>query len=143
MQGGSCFKWRRSAQCLQRCFFSAYNRRQTKGAQVLSRFLVNGVYFSVGARKPRKNCGSHIDASHSRQPLVKGERLVRYEVNAVMPDCSFDRAGPNLFSSPRCFVVFPHGGNIAPQFSGQFNKTVVVRVILGAIAIYAIVAVLG
>ena len=28
---------------------------------------------------------SHIDASHSRQPLVKGERLVRYEVNAVMP----------------------------------------------------------
>ncbi len=35
-------------------------------------------------RMPRKNCGSHIDASHSRQPLVKGERLVRYEVNAVM-----------------------------------------------------------
>jgi len=32
----------------------------------------------------RKNFGSHIDASHSRQPLVKGERLVRYEVNAVM-----------------------------------------------------------
>ena len=31
-----------------------------------------------------KNCISHIDASHSRQPLVKGERLVRYEVNAVM-----------------------------------------------------------
>lgn len=30
-----------------------------------------------------KNCESHIDASHSRQPLVKGERLVRYEVNAV------------------------------------------------------------
>ena len=34
--------------------------------------------------KPRKNSGSHIDASHSRQPLVKGERLVRNEVNAVM-----------------------------------------------------------
>jgi hypothetical protein len=32
----------------------------------------------------RKNFGSHIDASHSRQPLVKGERLVRNEVNAVM-----------------------------------------------------------
>ena len=32
----------------------------------------------------RKNWGSHIDASHSRQPLVKGERLVRYEVNAVI-----------------------------------------------------------
>ena len=35
--------------------------------------------------KPRKNCGIHIAAFLSRQPLVKGERLVRYEVNAVMP----------------------------------------------------------
>ena len=34
--------------------------------------------------RPRKNYESHIDASLSRQPLVKGERLVRYEVNAVM-----------------------------------------------------------
>ena len=32
----------------------------------------------------RKNWESHIDAPHSRQPLVKGERLVRYEVNAVI-----------------------------------------------------------
>ena len=40
----------------------------------------------VGDQGPRKNSGSHIDASHSRQPLVKGERLVRYEVNAVMPE---------------------------------------------------------
>ena len=39
---------------------------------------------NVGSQSPRKNLGSHIDASHSRQPLVKGERLVRYEVNAVM-----------------------------------------------------------
>ena len=38
----------------------------------------------VGSQSSRKNSGSHIDASHSRQPLVKGERLVRYEVNAVM-----------------------------------------------------------
>ena len=38
----------------------------------------------VGDQGPRKNSNSHIDASHSRQPLVKGERLVRYEVNAVM-----------------------------------------------------------
>ena len=38
----------------------------------------------VGDLGPRKNSGSHIDASHSRQPLVKGERLVRYEVNPVM-----------------------------------------------------------
>ena len=38
---------------------------------------------TVGAQ-PRKNLESHIDASLSRQPLVKGERLVRFEVNAVM-----------------------------------------------------------
>ena len=38
----------------------------------------------VGDQSPRKNLNSHIDASHSRQPLVKGERLVRCEVNAVM-----------------------------------------------------------
>ena len=41
-------------------------------------------WHNVGAQGPRKNSGSHIDASHSRQPLVKGERLVRYEVNAVI-----------------------------------------------------------
>ena len=39
---------------------------------------------NVGDQGPLKNLGSHIDASHSRQPLVKGERLVRYEVNAVI-----------------------------------------------------------
>ena len=38
----------------------------------------------LGHTCPHKNSESHIDASHSRQPLVKGERLVRYEVNAVM-----------------------------------------------------------
>ena len=38
----------------------------------------------LGTRSPRKNSISHIDASLSRQPLVKGERLVRNEVNAVM-----------------------------------------------------------
>ena len=40
---------------------------------------------SIGTQGAHKNSESHIDASHSRQPLVKGERLVRYEVNAVMP----------------------------------------------------------
>ena len=39
---------------------------------------------NVGAHGLRKNSKSHIDASHSLQPLVKDERLVRYEVNAVM-----------------------------------------------------------
>ena len=45
---------------------------------------VNHRTLMVGALQLRKNWGSHIDASHSRQPLVKGERLVRHEVNAVM-----------------------------------------------------------
>jgi len=38
----------------------------------------------LGHTCPRKNSEGHIDASHARQPLVKGGRLVRYEVNAVM-----------------------------------------------------------
>ena len=42
------------------------------------------VELNVGILRSLKHLGSHIDASHSRQPLVKGERLVRYEVNAVM-----------------------------------------------------------
>ena len=37
-------------------------------------------YFPFPATKSQ----IHIDVSHSRQPLVKGERLVRYEVNTVM-----------------------------------------------------------
>ena len=49
----------------------------------------------VGSQGPRKNLGSHIDASHSRQPLVKGERLVRYEVNAVM----LERTGASLLDT--------------------------------------------
>ena len=39
---------------------------------------------SQGWDYPLKNNGSHIDASLSRQPLVKGERLVRAEMNAVI-----------------------------------------------------------
>ena len=40
------------------------------------------IFPKVEATSLFKNMGSHIDASHSRQPLVKGEKLVRYEVNA-------------------------------------------------------------
>jgi hypothetical protein len=47
---------------------------------------------TVGALQLRKNSISHIDASHSRQPLVKGERLVRYEVNAVMQEFGLQAA---------------------------------------------------
>jgi hypothetical protein len=42
------------------------------------------VVFDHWGTRPRKNSEIHIDVSHSRQPLVKGERLVRYEVNTVM-----------------------------------------------------------
>ena len=34
--------------------------------------------------KARKNSEIRIDAPLSRQPLVKGERLVRFEVSAAM-----------------------------------------------------------
>ena len=33
---------------------------------------------------PYKNCEIRIDAPLSRQPLVKGERLIRYEVSAAL-----------------------------------------------------------
>ena len=46
--------------------------------------MAGGLDISWEPRSSRKNSGSHIDASLSRQPLVKGERLVRYEVNAVI-----------------------------------------------------------
>ena len=58
---------------------------------------------SVGTRKSLKNCGSHIHASHSRQPLIKGERLVRYEVNAVMPMAVRGNASQAFRIFPRCF----------------------------------------
>ena len=38
----------------------------------------------LGPEGPATNFGSHIDASHSRQPLVNSERLVRLEAKAVM-----------------------------------------------------------
>jgi len=44
----------------------------------------HNLYFRWKPASFRRNSGSHIDASLSRQPLVKGERLVRYEVDAVM-----------------------------------------------------------
>ena len=69
----------------------------------------------VGAWRPLKNCGSHIDASHSRQPLVKGERLVRYEVNAVMPSCSGAPSSCGLQKPPRCFSRMRSGHEISTR----------------------------
>ena len=40
--------------------------------------------FNVGAKRIRKKSRRHIDVPHSGQPLMKGERLLRYEVNTVM-----------------------------------------------------------
>ena len=57
--------------------------------------------------KPRKNSGSHIDASHSRQPLVKGERLVRYEVNAVM--IHFKNISEWFWYNILCGLFYPPG----------------------------------
>ena len=65
-------------------------------------------YKHVGAVKLPKNCESHIDASHSRQPLVKGERLVRYEVNAVMTDVLKTPWLYTCISAPVCFNCLQH-----------------------------------
>ena len=46
-------------------------------------FLQQVVLCLLELRAPKK-CVSLIDASHSQQPLVEGERLGGYEVNAVM-----------------------------------------------------------
>ena len=59
----------------------------------------------LGTNRSHKNNISHIDASLSRQPLVKGERLVRHEVNAVMD------MGPSLGNFFKCvkrpWVFYP------------------------------------
>ena len=47
----------------------------------------NPIKHKTNQKSKQKQNESHIDASHSRQPSVKGERLVRYEVNAVTTDC--------------------------------------------------------
>ena len=63
------------------------------------------VRFVVGTRRSLKNCISHIDASHSRQPLVKGERLVRYEVNAVILRTAELPAASQRAMTTVCFTV--------------------------------------
>ena len=61
----------------------------------------------VGAQRLLKNWRSHIDASHSRQPLVKGERLVRYEVNAVMAT-KHGRSNPTYLHKMNVLVEHVH-----------------------------------
>ena len=61
----------------------------------------------LGALSSRKNSISHIDASLSRQPLVKGERLVRYEVNAVMAQVGPPGLASGLAASGPVFVCAP------------------------------------
>jgi len=60
------------------------NLRRTVSQYILHAMGGELFNYSWEPRSSRKNSGSHIDASLSRQPLVKGERLVRYEVNAVI-----------------------------------------------------------
>jgi hypothetical protein len=71
------------------------------------------IYGMLGAMSSRKNSGSHIDASLSRQPLVKGERFVRYEVNAVMLKLTQDVAAYS--DSVRRFMFVPVLGIICRQ----------------------------
>ena len=79
----------------------------------------------VGALELRKNWGSHIDASHSRQPLVKGERLVRHEVNAVMVtvaclNSNFSKS--HVSSTDDCLVLPPHQLCSTPFIVGSSSQ---------------------
>ena len=71
----------------------------------------------VGALRLRKNWRSHIDASHSRQPLVKGERLVRHEVNAVMPGPQVGNKRTNTFDKLNASVALQLIPSAAPSSS--------------------------
>jgi hypothetical protein len=54
---------------------------------------------SVGDTPDSKNLIIRINAPPSRQPLVKGERLVRIEVSAAMgtiPLFDYSQSGPNI-----------------------------------------------
>ena len=96
--------------------------------------------FLVGARGPLKNSGSHIDPSHSRQHLVKSERLARYEVNAVMRSCA---------SHFLCQVGCAHDVCLPQQLGPHLCYLDVSArrrlgvLVIGAIAISLSVAVLG
>jgi hypothetical protein len=86
--------------------------------------VLNVFSHGVGTLGPRKNSGSHIDASLSRQPLVKGERLVRYEVNAVM-HCFIQRLISKLITclswrSPQV----GEAGRVARIFPARQNRNV-------------------
>ena len=91
-----------------------------------------------------KNCVSHIDASHSRQPLVKGERLVRYEVNAVInivetlltprkktnQQCSENSGQRWATSVPHWGHIGDHWGNIEVtlrQYWGHVEATLTIH----------------
>jgi len=59
----------------------------------------------VGNMSSLKNSISHIDASLSRQPLVKGERLVRYEVNAVMDHLTDSEHYQKINDKHQCLLI--------------------------------------
>ena len=98
------------------------------------------VRLAVGARRPLTNSGSHIDASHSRQPLVKGERLVRYEVNAVMRGCALDLLCD--LGSERAVCFAPRRATHLCYLSVSASRPER-AVVIGAIAISLSAAVLG
>ena len=60
----------------------SYNKCQT----VKSNALIMPVDTLCWGRTPQKNYSTRIDAPSSRQPLVKGERLIRYEVSAAISE---------------------------------------------------------
>ena len=59
----------------------------------------------VGLVEPLKNLNIHISASLSRQPLVKGERSVRFEMNAAM-SVREKRNGPDLCNLSYMYEIY-------------------------------------
>ena len=55
------------------------------GVDKCSSQLIMTFSYAVGAKPLKKFISIRIDAPRSRQPLVKGERLIRFELSAAMP----------------------------------------------------------
>ena len=64
--------------CISACTDDWPSRVSIRRCRLVVLYMLNCLHF------PAKKSQIHIDVSHSRQPLVKGERLVRYAVNTVM-----------------------------------------------------------
>ena len=98
------------------CPPAAERRQRSPSEFELALVVSDELYTKInGTRRSLKHSGSHIDASHSRQYLVQGERLVLYEVNAAMSSLTRceNREGnvPLVSSRDRMLHLFVQSSN--------------------------------